>query len=243
MKLGAERKKVVFLACLGVIAAYLFYSNFLSSPEGEHPPSRPSKPVVAPAPAGAPSSLTGTRGRTSVARRSIGVPRIQEFRPSLLPGKDEQPDLNSIDPTLRIDLLKRVQAVPFDGGGRNLFQFSAAPPSPAAGAAPRIFPKTPEQIASGQAQPGQPGVAGVPGRPGAPPISLKFYGYAKPSREGALRAFLQDGDNIFVAGEGEVVNKRYRIVRIRTGSVEVEDTKSHNTQTLPLTPPPQPGIG
>jgi hypothetical protein len=250
MKFGAEPKKIAILGGLGLIAAYVFYSNVLSTPERERPPARSVNPAAAaPAPSSPvssepASSLTGVRGRAS-SRRSVGIPRIQEFRPSLLPAKDEQPDLNTIDPMLRIDLLKRVQTVPFDGGGRNLFQFSAAPPPPPT-AAPKIFPKTPQQIAMEQAQPGQPGQPGVgapPGRPPAPPINLKFYGYAKPSREGALRAFLQDGDNIFVAGEGEIVNKRYRIVRIRTGSVEVEDTQSHNTQTLPLTPPPQPGMG
>ena len=50
-----------------------------------------------------------------------------------------------------------------------------------------------------------------------------------------LRAFFLDGEEIFVAAEGELIKKRYRVVQIDTNSVIMEDTEyKNNRQTLPL---------
>jgi hypothetical protein len=43
-----------------------------------------------------------------------------------------------------------------------------------------------------------------------------------------------DGDDIFVAAEGELIKRRYKVVRIGVSSVEVEDTQFNHTQPLPL---------
>jgi len=45
-----------------------------------------------------------------------------------------------------------------------------------------------------------------------------------------------------VAEEGEIIKKRYKVVRIGVNSVVMEDTQFNNTQTLPLQPAPQ-GVG
>jgi hypothetical protein len=52
--------------------------------------------------------------------------------------------------------------------------------------------------------------------------------------DGRKRAFFLDGDDIFVAAEGELIKKRYKVVRIGVTSVEVEDTQFNHTQMLPL---------
>jgi len=238
MKIGADRNKILVLSGLTLVAGYLFYSNVLSEPGGrprETPPVRAAAPSRAPGPASSPRPA-------AVRRADGGVPRIQEFKPSLLPKKGEEPDLASIDPTLRFDLLKHVQSVGREGGQRNLFQFTTAPPPPAPSVpAPKIVPKTPQQIAQQQAEQAQ---AAAQGKAPPPPINLKFYGYLSARAEGHKRAFLLDGDDIFVAEEGDIVKKRYKIVRIGVNSIVVEDMQSSNTQTLPLLmPPAQPGMG
>ncbi len=45
-----------------------------------------------------------------------------------------------------------------------------------------------------------------------------------------------DGEDIVIAAEGDMIKKRYKIVRIGINSAVVEDTqfKSNNQQTLPL---------
>jgi hypothetical protein len=57
-----------------------------------------------------------------------------------------------------------------------------------------------------------------------------------PSKADSKRAFFLDGEDIVIASEGDVIKKRYKIVRIGVNSAVVEDTqfKSNNQQTLPL---------
>ena len=74
---------------------------------------------------------------------------------------------------------------------------------------------------------------GPPPPPPPPPINLGFYGYAA-EKTGQKQVFLLHGDDIFIASEGDVVDRRYRVVKIGAASVQVEDIPYHNTQTLPL---------
>jgi hypothetical protein len=75
-----------------------------------------------------------------------------------------------------------------------------------------------------------------PPPPKAPPIPLKFYGFVNPSKADNKRAFFLDGDDIVIAGEGDTIKKRYKVIRIGINSAVVEDTqfKSNSQQTLPL---------
>ena len=68
-----------------------------------------------------------------------------------------------------------------------------------------------------------------------PPINLKFFGFASKPGE-PKRVFLssQDGD-VFIAGEGDIVNRRYKVLRIGPASVDVEDVLNNNRQSIPLT--------
>jgi hypothetical protein len=65
-------------------------------------------------------------------------------------------------------------------------------------------------------------------------VPLKFYGYATFRRNGRKTAYFLDGDDIVIAAEGDVVKRRYRIVRIGPTSVTVEDTDAKRQQTVPL---------
>ncbi len=72
-----------------------------------------------------------------------GRSRCDEFHPTLRSKrKEEQIDPLTVDPTLRLDLLAKVQNVKLDGGQRNLFQFGK--PEQVAdlkGPEPKIVPK------------------------------------------------------------------------------------------------------
>jgi hypothetical protein len=137
---------------------------------------------------------------------------------------DKQPDPGSVDPTLRLDLLARVQAVGMAGGVRNLFQFGATP-------LPKIpEPKIPVIITPAVPTP----TPGPPPTPPPPPIPLKFYGYATPAPSGAKRVFLLDNEDIIVAVEGQLLKSRYKLVRIGINSVVLEDLQFKHQQTLPL---------
>lgn len=221
MKLGAEPKKIALLAALAGAAGYLLYSNLISGDE------RPAASRAAP---GAPARPALRRDldapqaaepRTATAPR----PRSLEFRPSLKSGRtDGGVDASSADPTLRLDLLAQVQSVQFAGGERNLFQFGPAPapkPVPAKAASNPVEPVT--------SRPPEP-----PPKPPPTPIPLKFYGYTSPGPAGERRAFFLDGEDILVAAEGQVIKRRYKVVRIGLNSCVVEDVEQKYQQTLVL---------
>jgi hypothetical protein len=233
VKLGAERKKVVALGVLGTAAAVLFYFNVLSGPET---PASTPPPKASPAPSPKPGvkSVPAAQQQPSIRRAGRGRTN-DEFNPKLPTKAEERSDPAKVDPMLRLDLLAKVQAVELSGGTRSLFQFAAAPPPPAEAAkaikgAPVIKPGAAKPDAAESAA-----AAAKPSEPPPPPITLKFYGYSTARRDGVKRAFFLDGDDILIGAEGEMVKKRYKVVRIGVNSVVVEDTQFKNhQQTLVL---------
>jgi len=226
--LGADRKKMAFLGVLVVVGGYFFYSNVLSGPSASSPEHSASvaRHTVSP-----PPEAPNYAAKQAIARRATSPRTTEEFRPSLKPKRPEdRVDPMSIDPTLRLDLLAKVQAVDMQGGNRNLFQFSTAPPPP--------LPKEPivKLAGAGGKNPNlpPPGPPPAPAAPAPPPIQLKYYGYSSARGDNRKHAFFLDGDEILVAGEGDMVKKRYRVVRIGVNSVVMEDTQFKHEQTLPL---------
>jgi len=125
-----------------------------------------------------------------------------------------------LDPTLRIDLLKNSEGAEYKGSGRNIFEAQAEPPKAIATVVkehPFIGPPPP------------------PPPPTLPPIPLKFFGFAnKPGEPRSI--FLANGDAVFIGREGDIVNRRYKILHIQSNQVEIEDVLNNNRQTIPLTP-------
>ena len=171
MKLGVEdRNKVVALGVLMLVAGYFFYENVLSTPSSS--PSPAPRPVAqrnadadaATAPATAPPPQSA-RPRSLVNRNSKG----DDFHPVLRPkGRegDAEIDPNTVDPTIHIELLAKVQNMKLEGGQRNLFQFGAAPPPELKGKEPKVelvakvydyprpfVPKPPDPAQGGPAAP------------------------------------------------------------------------------------------
>ena len=226
--LGAEPKKIAILAALVLVAGYFFISSRTPS----------DSEVVSQRPAGALPPLTSPRvparqvTRSSRANQPKTVRTAEEFRPTLKPKKeDEQIDPSTIDPTLRLDLLARLQKIPMEGGTRSLFEIGAAPavasvkePQKIVPIKPFVGPKlppTPAEVAKTEPPP--------------PPVTLKFYGFVNPTKTGDKRAFFLDGEDIIVATEWQMIKNRYKIVRIGVNSAVVEDTQFKNHQsTLPL---------
>jgi hypothetical protein len=126
-----------------------------------------------------------------------------------------------LDPTLDLRLLSQSEEIKYAGNGRNIF---------VAGSVPKIErPKAPGVTDKHDASLHQP-----PPIPPPPPITLKFFGFANRPGE-AKKVFLsQDGD-IFIAGEGDIVDRRYRVLHISATAVDVEDMVNNNRQSLPLT--------
>jgi hypothetical protein len=121
----------------------------------------------------------------------------------------------SLDPTLRYDWLKASEDTKYQGAGRNIFRAELEIPKPV------VVPvRQPDPVPQGPPPP--------------PPINLKFFGFANKPGE-PKKIFLSQGEDVFIAGEGDVVDRRYKILHITPASVEVEDVLNNNRQSIPLT--------
>jgi hypothetical protein len=161
------------------------------------------------------SASTSMPSPPSVATNQSSNPRANPARNAT--GK--KPGPQNLDPSLRFDVLKSSEETKYEGTGRNIFRVFVEPP-------PR-----PVQPVTTSSQPA-PEQAYVP--PPPPPIELKFYGFATPAG-GAKRVFLAHAEDVFIAKEGDIVNRRYKVMKISPNSVDILDVLSNNRQTIPLT--------
>lgn len=156
----------------------------------------------------------------SVGVAPVSTPRAAPQPPPTRTSNRRAPlkvDTHRLDPELDLKRLESSEGTKYEGTGRNIF-------------VPTLEP-IPHEVAKGlKNEPPPP----PPGPPPPPPINLKFFGFASHSGE-PKRIFLAQGDNVFIGGEGDIVNRRYRIVRINPTSVEIEDVLNNNRQTIPLT--------
>jgi hypothetical protein len=129
--------------------------------------------------------------------------------------------IESLDPRLRLDLLASSEEVKYEGKGKNIFRsaseevvipnVSVSPLLSQHLEAPKVY---------------------IP--PPPPPITLKYFGITNAKGE-KPKAFLSQGEDVWIAHEGDVVNRHYKIVRISPREVEVEDLLNNNRQNIPLT--------
>jgi hypothetical protein len=127
-----------------------------------------------------------------------------------------------LDPTLRMEAMLVTESLVYSGSGRNIFSASSAPidiPKPIAPVRTKALPPPP---------PPPP-----PGPPPPPPIDLKFFGTAT-GADGKRQAFLLHGEDVFLASDGEIVQRKYKVISISANSILVEDMANNNRQTLPL---------
>ena len=245
MKFGAEPRKLALLGVLGLLLVYFVWTNVLSSASDSSYVPPPPAPVAkgTPAAPGVKTPVEGTRPNIKSSRKR----ETADYRPVIgrRPGANEPAvDPATIDPTLRLDLIAKLQDVRYAGVGRNLFEFGGAAVEPAKPTTPdpKIPVKKPGLEPTRLARAAGPDTKPVPPPPApppqAPPIPLKYYGYVD-NRSPLKRGFFLDGEDIQVAGEGQLIKRRYKVVRIGLTSVEMEDTSfPGQRQTLPLVEEP-----
>jgi hypothetical protein len=158
-------------------------------------------------------NVTPTASQATVAPAKPGVRRtssgkiLHNFEPRL-------------DPTIDLAMLNQTEQIKYAGNGRNIF---------VAGSVAKIEKPKHSGATDTEAQ-----VRPLPTIPPPPPITLKFFGFANRPGE-TKKVFLSQGEDVFIAGEGDIVDRRYRVLRISASSVDVEDVINNNRQSLPLT--------
>lgn len=129
-------------------------------------------------------------------------------------------------PNVGLDALQHTQPEPLSAG-RNLFQFGAAPaPKPAPGAGRAASAMRPPAAAGGVAN---------GGRPLVDPIPLKFIGIVEAPGPMGRVAVLSDGRDVYHGHEGDIIEGRYRIVRIGLESIEMAHLDGSGRQMIRLT--------
>ena len=110
------------------------------------------------------------------------------------------------------------------------------------------YQPSPRDIFSRDLPPPPPKPVHVPGpgdndyvaAPPPPQFPLKYFGEGQTKAGAGRRAFLSDGDAVFIVAEGDVVLGRYRIIKINHTNLEFEEISSgrHGTARLEDEGPP-----
>ena len=137
-----------------------------------------------------------------------------------LPGLQDDPLLNIDSPHVRLEEVDRARKTQYQSSGRNPFSPVQVPPQ---------IPQPKPEIIGPQRPPPTP-----PPPPPTLPSNLKFFGFGNVPNGTPRRAFFSDGEEVYVLGEGEVLLKSYRILRIGNANLEFEEISSGRTGTAPL---------
>jgi hypothetical protein len=106
---------------------------------------------------------------------------------------------------------------------RDVFRFKPKPPPTPPPVPPRTQP----------AMPVNPAPTGPPPPAPPPPIALKFIGLVESPSRAQRIAVLSDGRNLpFYGKEGDIIEGRYRILKIGVESIEIAYADGRGRQTL-----------
>jgi hypothetical protein len=157
---------------------------------------------------------------TTTASQSGGA-----VAPTLTPAQRAAARAQSTVEELR--LAKLEQEWPGVGESRrNPFTMAPTPPPPSAAASAAASKPADEA-------PVVPVPTGPPPPPPIPPITLKFIGVISSDAIGKI-AGLSDGKFIYRGREGQVIEGRYRIVKIGEESIQIEYVNGTGRQTIRL---------
>lgn len=130
--------------------------------------------------------------------------------------------LNVPDPSLRMDLLERIQKEEYKGQHRNIFSEEPLPPPP--------------DVAKEQQQAAQQAL-NTP--PPPPPVTVPatFYGIVTDPATGKSQAcFSASQDTIYIVPEGGTLLNQFRVTKIGNNTVELTEISSGRSTTLTLPP-------
>lgn len=125
-------------------------------------------------------------------------------------------------PAVALASLDLAQPEPADSG-RDPFRFESAPAASPRSGAPGTSAEAPPPVRPVMPQ----------GPPAPPPITLKFIGIARQGA-GRLYAVLRDERGVYYGAEGDVVEGRYRILRVSAETVDVSYVDGRGRMSIPL---------
>jgi hypothetical protein len=134
------------------------------------------------------------------------------------------PAQDTSDPRLRTDILDASRKVKYEAGNRNPFAIAIPVPTPISNVR---GPATPTP---------------VPTPTPIPKFPIKYYGFAsKPGEPKRIFLAPEGKEQVYIVAQGEIVDRRYRVIQIQPASVVMEDVLTGNRQTIQVEPLLQPG--
>lgn len=122
-------------------------------------------------------------------------------------------------PDVHLQALAEGKPKPVDEAQRDLFRFKPKPAPPP----PAVRPSTPS-----------PADAATPGQPQLAPIPMRFIGLVEAPAQARKIAILSDGRGTYRGQEGDIIEGRYRILRIGVESVDMAYLDGRGRQTIRL---------
>jgi hypothetical protein len=146
---------------------------------------------------------------------------------SVLSAAGKYQPIDAVDYQTVFDGLKAAQSAEYKPSGRNIFIAGPTPVTPTATAETKPV-KPPFQPVGPQ----------LPPPPPKPQLNSKFFGYGTLPSNGPRRAFLLDGDEVRIVGEGDTVQNTIRITHIGNDRIEYEDINTGMKNSSPMEQPP-----
>jgi len=160
-------------------------------------------------------------GTSSAAAPAPATTQTATQAPQKSAGAQQLPD-STLDPRFHWHELAVSQSIKYEAGGRNIFRME------------EIKIPTVQGSVRQNAEMGPPAPPTPTPTPPPPPIPLKFYGFASKGSE-PKRIFLADEGEVFVARQGDIVERKYKVIQINNTSVIIEDMLNSNRQTIQVT--------
>jgi len=114
------------------------------------------------------------------------------------------------NPALHLDRIERLRKLEYKPTGRDIF--SSQPP---------VEPK--------KAEPAPTLPPAGPHLPPEPPplvVPIKYYGFSDDARTKKRSGFFTNGEEVYIASEGELLQGKYRIISITPAAAEVEEVST-----------------
>lgn len=162
---------------------------------------------------------------TSRGDAPAGAGPTPSNRPGARPVAKTEPQVADV----KLELLQAEHEA-LEAPERDLFRFRPKPPPPAPPPRPGTSPMPPKPGVDDAAPPPMP-----TGPPPPPPIALKFIGILDAPGQSPKVAILSDTrGNVFHGKEGDIIEGRYKVLKIGVESLEMSYTDGRGRQTIRL---------
>jgi len=114
------------------------------------------------------------------------------------------------NPALHLDRIERLRKLEYKPTGRDIFSSQPPVEPKKAEPAPTLPPAGPQ----------------LPPEPPPLAVPIKYYGFTDDARTKKRSGFYTNGEEVYIASEGELLQGKYRIISITPAATEVEEVSS-----------------